>query len=297
MKFNYIKLDNETIPIYTQDNKSDTTIVFLHGINSSSDFMKKLIDLPHKYNIVAPNLPGSKYFRDVLPEEINMPIWIKYVQKIIENIKTKHIYVLAHSMAGGIGAKIVDNPRINKIIMMSTINPAMVNTSSYSFLMHTAKTANENTNKLSWLGNVITKVASWFKKTQPLIDGFTRKGNWYNIIENTVLNNKYLAELDKDYRRNKDKLIFVISQKDNIIGTKYFEEYARALQKPVTIIGQTHSPIKNDPITSNNFINSIVSPKKRWFWQRFITFRKNIIEINKDDADEKLMDELEKEVN
>ncbi|MGV2392850.1 UNVERIFIED_CONTAM: hypothetical protein O8I53_07625 [Campylobacter lari] len=52
----------------------NTTILFLHGLNSSSDFMKNLLEFENKYNIVALNFPGSKYFNLFKPEELTVEL-------------------------------------------------------------------------------------------------------------------------------------------------------------------------------------------------------------------------------
>ncbi|MGP1451664.1 MAG: alpha/beta fold hydrolase [Metamycoplasmataceae bacterium] len=283
MLFNYVEINNLKIPIVVEDKKLDTTILFLHGLNSSSDFAKKLEEYPKKYNSVIMNFPGSKYFQNELePSEITLEFWYECALKVLKEIKSKNIYLVAHSMAGGIAAKLGYDPRIKKIFMIATINPSMTKSPSYSSLKYIVSPESKTT--FVW-GKIISLGAKMFSKGRNLLQTFSNKSKWVNLLEKYVLNNDYLNLLDKEYQDNANKMFFIIGQKDKLIGTDQFIEYAKSLKIPATIIGSGHSPIKNEPQLISSLLNSLSQAKKRKFWQSFITFDKNKININVDGED------------
>ncbi|QBF34360.1 alpha/beta fold hydrolase [Mycoplasmopsis phocirhinis] len=274
MKFNYIDFDNEHIPIYTDDRKSDTTLFFLHGINSSSDFCTKLIDLPHKYNTVAINFPGSKYIQsENIENKIKLNKWYEYANEVIQQIKTKHIYILAHSMSGFIGAKLANHPRVKKVILLSAINPLMIKSQSYSMLKNLL-----NNNVKS--GDLWTKILSMGLK----FSSFGRNilninEKWVPIIKENLLDTSFLEKLHNLYSSAKDKLIFIIGENDTIVDSKWFIEYAKSIDAPHFIIGLNHSPLYTDPQGINHFLNILFKPKKRMPYTKFIDFSKNVMDV------------------
>ncbi|WP_027120378.1 alpha/beta hydrolase [Mycoplasmopsis lipofaciens] len=285
MKLNYIDYKNYRIPIYIEDNKVDTTFLFCHGLNSSSNFIQKMLKYKHDYNVVAINFPGSRFFKSVKPEEITLEWWIEAAEQVINQIKTKNIIVVGHSMGGGVALKLAKNPKVKRIIMMSTINPNMVNTNSYSILQ---KVISPKGKMSSIVGKFITNFTSKFNKTRRLNESFSRSGAWFNLLEKYILNEEYMKELDKDYKKYADKIIFIIGDKDNIIGTKYFLEYAEELNVPYFVVGRGHSPAKSDPKRLAVYFNRWEMPKKRHWWQGFVKFKNKIYEAtdNKKDSDE-----------
>ncbi|MCT4469527.1 alpha/beta fold hydrolase [Mycoplasma sp. HS2188] len=274
MNFNYIDFDNEQIPIYTDDRKSDTTILFLHGINSSSDFCQKLIELDHEYNTVAINFPGSKYIQsEDINSKINLDKWCEYADQVINRIKTKHIYIIAHSMSGYVGAKLANHNRVRKVILLSPINPNMVKSQSYSMMKNLL-----NNNVKS--GDFWTKILSMGLKFSSIGRSIMNVNEkWIPIIKDNLLNPEFLKKLDDLYTLNKNKLIFMIGENDPIVDTKRLIEYAMNIDAAHLIIGKNHSPLYTDPKGINHFLNILLKPKKRFWNTRFIDFNKNKMEV------------------
>ncbi|MBU4691665.1 alpha/beta hydrolase [Mycoplasma sp. ES3225-GEN-MYC] len=293
MLLNYIKYKNKKVPVYLEDNKKDTTILFCHGINSSSDFISKLEPFKKTYNVVAANFIGSKYTLKPNPDEINIEDWINIGKLLLNSIKTKNIIVLGHSMGGVVALNLADDKRVNKVIMMSTVNPTMTENNSYSIL----KSAIAPTNFVSdVIGKLIVKVSEKFKKTAKLVESFSKKGVWASLLEKVILNKEYLDSLGELYSANAEKMNFVVGSNDAIIGAKHFEKYANELGIPFTIIGKGHSPIKDDPIKANEYLNSFSLNKNRHWWNRFVTIKKHKIEFSSwkdiDDLNTEILEEL-----
>ncbi|WP_027334527.1 alpha/beta fold hydrolase [Mycoplasmopsis felifaucium] len=292
MKFNYIKYQGEIIPIYTQDNKKNTTFLFLHGINSSSDFIDKIKNLQHNFNIVALNFPGSKYCTDIKPEDIKLENWINVAKEVLKNIKSKNVVIVAHSMAGGVAVELANDKRVKQVIMLSTINPSMQNNKSYGLLKSVIGQGVDG--NPTFLGKLIMFGASFTKKGKRLLESFSRKGKWYNLLAGYVLNNEFMKQLDAKYRACANKLTFIIGENDNIIGTEEFTNYAQSLNCPNYILGKTHSPINDNPDVLNFFFNHFMQTKKRFWFQKFTNFQKNIIDIKtNNEADNEEINELD----
>ncbi|EIN15228.1 Esterase/lipase [Mycoplasmopsis agalactiae 14628] len=298
MRMNYVNFKGQKMPVYAKNNKYDTTILFLHGLNSNSSFIDNLLEHDNKFNIVAVNFPGSKYAPDIDPEDIILDDWIELAKAVLKGIKSKHIHILAHSMAGGVAVELAKDPRVEKIFMLATINPTMTENKSYKLLHNVI---GPQTGKPSMFGKLFVWGAKFFKKGKRLIDSFSRKGKWYNLLDKYILQPSFMEKLNTQYREVAKKLIFIIGDKDSIIGTDNFINYANELNCPAVKIGETHSPIKVAGKQMSNFLNLLVISKKvRWPFTKFITFRKNTINVgalnDSDDADavEEILDELNK---
>lgn len=289
MKFNYLTYKNTKIPIYVQDNKKDTTFLFLHGINSSSDFINNIKNKEHNYNIVALNFPGSIYWEEIKPEDIFLEDWINVAKIVLKNIKSKKIVIVAHSMAGGVAVELANDKRVKKMVMLSTINYSMLNSKSYNVLKSVIGTTEKNSP--SFFGKLIMFGAQFTKKGKKLLESFSKKGKWYNLLQKYVLNEEFMIELDKKYKEAAQKMIFVIGNKDAIIGTDEFINYGEQLNIPSFIIGETHSPIKARPEAMNIFLNNIIKSKKRWFFSKFITFKNKIYQVKPLSANEEPTEE------
>lgn len=298
MRMNYVNFKDQKMPVYSKNNKYDTTILFLHGLNSNSSFIDNLLEYDNKFNIVSVNFPGSKYAPDIDPEDIILDDWIELAKAVLKGIKSKHIHILAHSMAGGVAVELAKDPRVEKVFMLATINPTMTENKSYKLLHNVI---GPDTGKPSMFGKLFVWGAKFFKKGKRLIDSFSRKGKWYNLLDKYILQPSFMEKLDKQYREVAKKLIFIIGDKDSIIGTDNFINYANELNCPAVKIGETHSPIKVAGKQMSNFLNMLVISKKvHWPFNKFITFSKNIINVgvsndaDDEDAVEEILDQLNK---
>ncbi|WP_223644894.1 alpha/beta fold hydrolase [Mycoplasma tauri] len=271
---NYIIFKNQKMPVFAVDNKKDTTLLFLHGLNSNSQFIEPLLEFNHNFNIVSVNFTGSKYSPKIKAEKIILEDWIDIAKIVLQNIKTKNVYILAHSMAGAVAVNLANDKRVKKIFMLATVNYSMMKNSSYSLLKNVIGTAEKGP---SLFGKLFVWGAKFSKKGQKLTESFSRKGKWYNLLEKYILNPEFMEKLDAKYREISDKLIFIIGDNDSIIGTDNFINYGNELKVTSLKIGYTHSPIKTAPYQINNFLNLTIKSKKRfWPWGSHVKFSKNV---------------------
>ncbi|MEA4115340.1 alpha/beta hydrolase [Mycoplasma sp. 744] len=268
-KINYFETLNMQIPIYFLDKKSNTTLVFLHGIKSSIDFIQNLDKLINNYNILAINLPGSHYYKTLNLENIDLNIWIKITNNILNKLKSKNIIIFAHSMSGGVAMGINKFKNIKKIVMFNTIHPFLekninINLSS-KFL--SSKNMFENLFIKEKYKNKM--ISQWNKEKAQKIK------YWIPMLNKTIFNSKYLDILEKQYINKKNLIVPIVSENDNVINSKNLLAYYKKINLNANIIGVGHSlsSIYNNDLA--NLINKLVKAKKRWFWQKNIFKLKN----------------------
>lgn len=123
-------INDVIISYYIKDNNAKSTILFVHGYNSSSDFVCDIFNLKQNFNIIAINLPGSHYL-----EKPKRVLSIDYFNEIVENfinnyLKTRHLILLGHSLGGGTVAALSQNKKVKLVIYLATIHPRMIESKS-----------------------------------------------------------------------------------------------------------------------------------------------------------------------
>ena len=257
------------IKCFIKNNKSKTTILFIHGFGASDIFAKKLYTLNNKYNIVSMNL-----YDETKPKQINFSKMIKSSKKILNKIKSKNIILFGYSLGGGIISNIYKNNKyIKKIVWMSTIHPNIINDFTFSSLK---KHHNETGNKL--LQIITNKLEKEILKLDPSSSKYwirkfiEKNSNWSQVLKDTIFNTQFLKHLNEAYVNTKDISTYIIGEKDVIINTKTFINFLKTINKTPNIIGIKHNPIKDDPKKINKLLNSLVETKKMFFKKRIFKF-------------------------
>ncbi len=247
------KINDKDIRYFVKNNNSKWTIIFVHGFNSSSKFAQHLFPLNNDYNIIAVDMVDMNKANDVEFDEM-----IKIISTLTKKTRTRKVILLGHSLAGGVVSKVGLNPKVKKIIYMSTITPEMQKTNAYKML----KKYHNTKKKLPLLitNKLLEMTKGKYEWARAFLD---RDSKWTGILNNTVLDERFMKRLDTRYKLTKHKAMFVVSKDDNIISTKAFVRYANSLSKDVTYIGKRHNPIKTDPQGFNEYLNNIVKDKKR----------------------------------
>lgn len=256
---NKIKIDGEIEQVFIQDNNSTNTLIMLHGMNSSSDFANDLYPLKHNFNIISINLPGSKYNSD--KQEVTMEKWFNYACKMIKRVKNTNLYLLSHSMSGGIASMIINQFDFKKCFFFDTIHPLMNKSKAHNVLRlyHQPKNILETA-----ASKIIGVGVSQKRKTNPWIDAFTSKDSiWYQMLNDYVLDDNFLKQIGENIAKKNQICYFAISSNDDIINTIDFVEYAISIKRPCEIIGTTHNPFKVAPDQVNNYLNRYIPFKKR----------------------------------
>lgn len=281
MKFYLMSFENWKIPVYIQDNKMNSTLFAIHGINSSSDFVSGLTEFSNNFNVVAINLPGSKYFsfaNKTNEKDISMENWIKISNFVSKKLKTKNNYLLAHSMGGGVSVRIASSPIFKKCYNLSTINPTLKNSRLIKVYKHYRDPKNFFQQTLS-KGMKISM--NYYQKNNDWIKPFAADDSvWIRIIDENVINPKKLDDLDYYYKNTSRKSVMMIGSLDLIIGTNEFYQYAKSINVPCYIIGKGHNPVSRNPRDFYVFFKKEIIGKKRFFWEKLIKLPKDFFEKN-----------------
>lgn len=253
-------INNKESLLYIKDNKSKNTLVFLHGMNSSSDTGVDFYKNKSNFNIIALNMPGSNHNPE---DEINMDMWLDYAIEVIDRIRNTNLYLLSHSMSGGIAAELMNHFNFQKVFFMDTIHPFMSKQKTYGLLKILVKPESiidKTAQKLLKLG-MAKRI-----KNDPWIAGFVDPDSiWSTLLANNVLDKEYLENINKNIQKHLDKTYFIIGKDDQVISTNEFIEYAHSINRPITIIGSGHSPQKTAPNYITNYLNKEINYKRRYW--------------------------------
>lgn len=149
--FNYndVKVNYEYI-----DNKSDKTLVFLHGWGQNIQMMIPIAKpFANDCNILIVDLPG--FGKSSEPTYTwSLEDYVKMVHELITNLKLKNIYLIGHSFGGKISIIYASKYKIKKLILLSS--PYKVAITKQSFKVRILK-------RLAKIPG-LKKLANYFKK-------------------------------------------------------------------------------------------------------------------------------------
>jgi pimeloyl-ACP methyl ester carboxylesterase len=122
-EFPFKKLYNKKNPVYYQfiDNKSKKTVVFIHGLFSSSSIFRHFLPFI-KYNVILLELRGIVYSKCEKPYLKN---YAEDIRLILENEKiTKDVILVGYSLGCSIANEFAENysEMVDKVIMLAPIN-------------------------------------------------------------------------------------------------------------------------------------------------------------------------------
>ncbi|MBN2096253.1 alpha/beta hydrolase [Candidatus Peregrinibacteria bacterium] len=122
-KPNFKQVQNKDQPVYYQfiDNHSDTTVVFLHGLFSSSSIFKYFLKFIH-YNVILVELRGVVYSKCEKPF---LKSYVEDIRLILENEEIKkQVILVGYSMGCSIANAFAEkySEIVDKVIMLAPIN-------------------------------------------------------------------------------------------------------------------------------------------------------------------------------
>lgn len=256
-------VNNVTISYYVKDNQAKSTILFIHGYNSSSDFVSGIFNLKQNFNIIAINLPGSYYLK-----KPKRNLSIDYFNEIVETfinkyIKRHHLILLGHSLGGGTVAPLSQIKKVKRVIYLSTIHPRMIESKSWKKL------------KKFYDNKTLSGGAKNDIEVKPELDEIFDKSTLFaDITKKYLLNKNYVTKkLLLQYQKSLNKKpLFIIGEKDYVIETKHFIDFVTndLKQKVIVLSNLNHSPIKESPQEFNNWLNKNINYRKRWFKKSII---------------------------
>lgn len=271
-KLKTINILNTPLSYYVKDNGAKWTAIFIHGFNSSTDFAKSIYELKNNYNIVALNLPGSKYLT-TLDQELGIDYFSDLITIFINNcLRSKKVVLIGHSLGGGVVAKISDNPRVKRVFYISAINPEMITSRGWITLHnYFYPLGMKHSLKKIAIKTGSSLYTSLSKKTNPILAFIDEQGKFLPIIKNYILNRDYMnVVLKNDYEKSLTKNpLFIIGDDDKIVETSSFVKFVeKDLKQKVLVLPNTkHNPFDNNSQTLNYLFNQEIPSGKR-FWKR-----------------------------
>lgn len=256
------------INVYIKDNNAASTVVFVHGFNSSHAFAENIYGMENNFNIITFDFPRfGVHFEKLLAitNEVNSKF-----------LKGKNFYFLGHSLGGAIVVSLKDQSRVKGRILVSPLNPSLAKAISYARFESIIKPIGV----IQKVGSKIIKVgASIMAKLRDnkLVQEFLAEDSEFkDVVDNTILNREFLEkELLEKYQTTKSNTYYAIGDNDQIIPSELFVQFVRdELQKEVHIIPNAHhNPFKDNPEEMFRFLNSIIIFKKRWFFSNFYNLK------------------------
>lgn len=280
-KLKKIKILNSYISYYLKDNHAKWTALFIHGFNSSTDFAKQIYDLDNNYNVVAINLPGSKYITE-LDQELGIDYFADLIGIFIDKcLRSKKIVLIGHSLGGGIVARLNEHKRVKRVFYISTINPEMKNSRSWLTLYdYFNPMGMKKSFKKMAIKTGSSLYAKFSKKDHPIFEFIDDQGKFFPIIKNYLLNLDYMnGVLLNQYEKSLEKKpLFIIGDDDKIVETKHFIKFVeQTLGQKVLILPETkHNPFDNNSETLNYLFNNEIPVSKRFFKRNLI--KRHIVE-------------------
>ena len=276
MTKNIIKLKDKSptnLTYWIKNANSKTTVVMLHGIGSSSAFSTRIARHSTNFNVISLDMPGGTnggYYPG-----LTIQLIAKKVDHFIRHhIKSKNIVLLGHSLGAAVAAHVASkNKKIDGVIYVSPLTPNLILTKSYkiaSNYMSLGNTKIESTRKAILGGAIKTAAKAFgFKDLSAFTD---ENSNEHSLLKNNVYNDDYLAnELFDAYKSVKKPSMFIVGEKDIVVGTGGVIKFAELLGKKIVLIeGSYHNPFSHSSKEIADILNDKIKFEKRVFGKKII---------------------------
>ncbi|UUD36715.1 alpha/beta hydrolase [Mycoplasmopsis equigenitalium] len=265
------EINGQIEQIYVQDNNAKSTLVLIHGLNSSYQFVKDLYKQKLNFNLVAFNMPGSRM--NLNNQNANFDEWIRYAKLVISQITNTDIYFLSHSIGGMVTPTLAKKYNAKWSFLVNPIHPYI----QYSLIYKILKLAHSES---SFTKNSVTSLLKLNSinndEKRNWINIFTKQNSiWYQMIKQNVLNLEFLDKLDQMYEEIKDKSTFIASLKDSIIDGEELVRYLEETNKNYILIGESHNPFEKNCKEITKVLNAHIPFEKRkgFLWMKKKMFK------------------------
>jgi pimeloyl-ACP methyl ester carboxylesterase len=207
--YNYAKIDSVKLFYRAAGNKSNPTIVLLHGYPSSSHSYRNLIPmLATHYHVIAPDNLGSGYSTHLDPNttDYSFDLLADYTEKLINKLQVKNYVMYMQDFGAPVGYRMMmKNPKRIEALIVQNAN--------------------------AYLDGLTPKRQAFFRTAQT--DTTKEKHDFlYSITgEDAIINKQYLFDLDSTNRNIQSPdawthdLAFLTSKKDREIQVQLFRDY------------------------------------------------------------------------
>jgi len=207
--YNYVAMDSVKLFYREAGQKSNPTIILLHGYPSSSHSYRNLIPmLATHYHVIAPDNLGSGYSTHLNPETTTytFDLLAAYTEKLIDTLKIKNYVMYMQDFGAPVGYRLMmkDPKRIEALIV-------------------------QNAN--AYLEGLTPKRQDFFRTAQTDTSQ-TKHDFLYSLTgEDAIINKQYLFDLDAKNINIQSPdawthdLAFLKSKKDREIQVQLFKDY------------------------------------------------------------------------
>lgn len=207
--YNYVDIDSVKLFYRAAGNKSNPTIVLLHGYPSSSHSYRNLIPmLATHYYVIAPDNLGSGYSTHLDPNttDYSFDLLADYTEKLINKLQVKNYIMYMQDFGAPVGYRMMmKNPKRIEALIVQNAN--------------------------AYLDGLTPKRQAFFRTAQT--DNTQEKHDFlYSITgEDAIINKQYLFDLDSTNRNIQSPdawthdLAFLTSKKDREIQVQLFKDY------------------------------------------------------------------------
>ena len=254
-----ITINNQIIKFKIIDKKLRNTIVCIHGFYSNEDFIGELDNHIDNFNIISFN------YGDI--EKISS----NEIQILINKIFKKHlkhtkIFILAHSLGGLFASEVAKLKKVKGVYLVNPIHPYLWQSKTFAILK---KMINPKTQIGKSSIKLIIKTLKM--NNSPLLKFIDYESSWFQILVDLIDVELNLEKIiDKNYQEIKNKTMFLVSKKDNIISSSKLIEYLENNNYKYHLLDYSgHSPLFDKSEIVAPFLLNIKS-KKRWFFKNII---------------------------
>ena len=253
-----INILNQKISYYYKNDNHKYTILFIHGFASSKSLVKYLEKYENRnYNIIAFDCPGFGASKTEKPQTIED--YQNITKEFIDKLVPENTIIIGHSLGSLSAVSIIDNPKIMKIILLSSINPWQT-PKNYKDIIKMLIPSNiadaESSLKhiaysMKRYGRAFNSIAKFFLKAAP-----KNRKLFYKLLSEQSLNKAYLTKyIQPLFLAQKGNLIFIHGKNDIMIPIDGMQELANNLNAPLITMAKTgHSPIFEKPEIVNDYL-------------------------------------------
>ncbi|MGR7814291.1 alpha/beta fold hydrolase [Lacinutrix undariae] len=207
--YNYAEIDSVKLFYREAGDKSNPTIVLLHGYPSSSHSYRNLIPmLATHYHVIAPDNLGSGYSTHLDPETITytFDLLAAYTEKLIDTLQIKNYVMYMQDFGAPVGYRMMmKNPKRIEALIVQNAN--------------------------AYLDGLTPKRQDFFRTAQT--DTSQKKHDFlYSLTgEDAIINKQYLFDLDSTNINIQSPdawthdLAFLRDKKDREIQVQLFKDY------------------------------------------------------------------------
>lgn len=243
-----IKIHDIDIHYNIEDN-GRKKILFIHGYESSHNFIRELYDAKRDYDIISLDLPG--YGKSEYHEYVTVELYATIMREFIKQLKLNDLVIVGHSMGGAISMFISDMEEVKQVVLVNPLNPYVLESArNYFHVKDFFKTVKEHNSK---------------KNLSQKIDNLRNFSHHYRDFNKKMVREEFFNEdwqgndLYYQYVKGAPKTTIISSDKDIVVLPESLKKISKNLRIPLIVMKDSeHSAINKDPKQFNKILESLI---------------------------------------